>query len=232
MPTEMDDEAGAVDGDAALEADDADAADAADVMPTVDGVAQPGEIAADTEVAVAAAAVPGRGGSARVRSIQSDSPKGVTQKRCDMRETAVFVRFSDPPPGPSVYQRGDWHRRRFSTHSNVVTSRSAAVRSSFPGAPPRGGRVRSAAILLFLTGYSGPLVDRGGAAAGARVGASSSTAQEGRRDATGGLHHGIARARRAPREAPRRAGRPGSGQRALGGTADVFVHGRGFSPRA
>ena len=37
------------------------AADAADAMPTKDGVAQQCEVAADTEVAVVAAAVPARG---------------------------------------------------------------------------------------------------------------------------------------------------------------------------
>ena len=77
MPSDMDDEAGAVDGNAALgvaEADDAYA------MPADDGAAQPREVAADTEVGAALAAVPARGGATRVGSIQSDSPKGVAQE--------------------------------------------------------------------------------------------------------------------------------------------------------
>ena len=94
MPTDMDDEAGAVDGDAAVDADEADTADA---MPTEEGVAPPREVAADTGVAIAAAAMPARGGSTRVGSIQSYSPKGVAQERYDVRETAGVVGFLDPP---------------------------------------------------------------------------------------------------------------------------------------
>ena len=102
MPTDTDDEASAVDGNAALDGDDADAADA---IPAEYDVAQPREVAADTEVAVAAAAVPARGGSTRVGSIQSDSPKGAAQKRCVIRETADVVGFSDLPRSLSIWAR-------------------------------------------------------------------------------------------------------------------------------
>ena len=88
MPTDMDDEAGTVDGDAALDVDDADAAD---VMQAEYGVAQPREVAADTEVAVTADTVPPRGGSTRVGCILSDSRRGVAQERCEIRDTAGVV---------------------------------------------------------------------------------------------------------------------------------------------
>ena len=86
MPSGVEAEVGATDGSAALDlADAADAVDAVDAVavgdasmfPTDDGTAPARGAATDAARSVAGVTAPTRGGSARVGSIQSDSPKGL-----------------------------------------------------------------------------------------------------------------------------------------------------------
>ena len=96
-------------------------ADADDVyaMPADDGSAQSLEAAADAKAGAAAAAVPARGRSARVGSIQSDSPRVFALEPCDLRELAGVVGFSYPT---SVLQ-----------HISAVTSTKVASRCGRTG---------------------------------------------------------------------------------------------------
>ena len=92
MPSGVEAEVGATDGAAALDlADAADAVEAvyavavgdASMLPTDDGVVPARGAATDAARSVAEVTAPVRGRSARVGSIQSDSPKGVAHERGD-----------------------------------------------------------------------------------------------------------------------------------------------------
>ena len=96
MPSGVEAEVGATDGAAALDlADAADAVDAVDAGDTVavgdasmlstdDGVVLARGAATDAAKGVAGVTAPVRGGSARVGSIQSDSPKVIAHERGDL----------------------------------------------------------------------------------------------------------------------------------------------------
>ena len=92
IPSGVEAGTGAVDGDGTLAVSDADYASA---MPADDGAAQSRWVSPDTEAGAAATAVPVRGGSAGMGSIQSDSLKGVAQELCNVRESTGFLGLSD-----------------------------------------------------------------------------------------------------------------------------------------
>ena len=124
-------EVGATDGAGALDlADAADAVDALDevaagdasMLPTDDGVAPARGTATDAAKNVAGFTAPVRSRSARVGSIQSDSPRGVAHERGDLREPPGAVGFSAPTSSPP--------------HISVVTGTKGALRPAPMPTPP------------------------------------------------------------------------------------------------
>ena len=131
MPSGVEAEVGATDGAAALGlADASDAVDGIDavavgdasMLPTDDGAAPARGAATDAARSVAVVTAPVRGGSARVGSIQNDSPKGVAHERGDLREPPSAVGFSVPASSPP--------------HISVVTGTEGALRSAPMPTPP------------------------------------------------------------------------------------------------
>ena len=113
----------------AVDAVDAVAAGDAIMLPNDDGVALTRDAATDMAGNVAGAAVPVRGGSARVGSIQSDSPKRVAHERGTLRE----------PPGAVGFSAPTWS----SPHISLTTGTDGALRCAplpTPPAPQPSGR--------------------------------------------------------------------------------------------
>ena len=157
MPSGFEAQTGVTDGAAAPDLADAtdavaavDAGDAS-TLPAAVGVVPSRGSATDAVRCVAETAVPVRRGSARVGSIQNDSPKGVAQERCDLKRPTAAVRFSPHFESPT-HQRGDRYRRRSSTRSDAESFGTETVRPVFPGLPPRRGRAHCPAVRLLLRG--------------------------------------------------------------------------------
>lgn len=116
MPFGVEAETSVIEGDAAPAM--GDAPEAVQVLDTVDliasgnvntvpadgGVALARSAATGAAKSVTGNAVPARGGSNRVGSIQSDTLRGVAQERCDLREPPLSRDFRPESP---AHQRGD-----------------------------------------------------------------------------------------------------------------------------
>ena len=141
VPSGVEAETGAIDGAAAPDLTDAmDAVAAVDAIAAVDASTFPAAIgvvpsrgaATDAVRSVAETAVPVHGGSARVGLIQSDSPKGGAQERCDLREPPGAVEVLAPTSSPP--------------HIGVVTGTEGSLRPApmpTPSAPQPSGRYSS-----------------------------------------------------------------------------------------
>ena len=170
MPSGVEAEVGATDGAAALDlADAADAVDAIDAVdavavgdesmfPPEDGIAPARGAATEAARSVAGVTAPTRGWSARVGSIQSNSPKGGCSRAGRLKRAARCRGVFGPHLKSPAHQRGDRYRRRSPIRSDVDPSRAATVRPVFPGTPPRGGRVHVPAVRLLLRGVQSSLV--------------------------------------------------------------------------
>ena len=97
---------------------------------------------------------------------------------------------------------------------------------------PMGASARNRSCMGHLAACVGPRLDAGPYSTSGPLFSGGSYASERPSSATLGNHRGGARARRAPCEVPRLSGRPCRDETARCRAADVFVHGRGFPPRA